>query len=174
MPISSVYGSPLVTGRWEGDTFINDWTGITFTLPSGFWAETDLEFIRGEYASDVLLFHYDHPEIVFSLSYFDVTQGERREHTAEDYLNISRRALEDSTGRDFFFNDFFESATIAGREYARMSGTFVNVGDNAQTIYNIDRHAYRWVGTMLVIVTMYADENADMVNDFLASIKSTQ
>jgi len=170
-PVSSVLGSPLVTGKWEGDTFTNEWTGFTVTLPPGFWVSVFEQRIQGEYALDFLLYHDDYPDIVISLSYFDVTQGERREHSAEDYLNLSKAGLMNSPDRDFTFNEGFGAATIARWDYAVMSGTFVNVNDDPQTVYNIDRYAHRWVGTMVVFVAMYADESESIVNDFLSSIE---
>lgn len=174
MPVSSVLGSPLVTGKWDDDVFLNEWTGISFTLPPGFWAEEEQTKIQGEYANDFLLYHDDYPDIVISLSYFDVTQGERREHTAEDYLNSSRRSLENNAiGREFNFKDKLTTATIAGWEYVKMSGVFVNTEDETQTEYNIDRYAYRWVGTMVVVVAMYDKENIGIVKDFLSSVENT-
>ena len=173
MPVSSILGSPLVQGKWAGDTFINEWSGFTVTLPTGFWVAEDDTKIQGEYALDFLLYHNNYPDIVISLAYFDVTQGERREHAAEDYLRISGQALEGSPERDFFFNEYFEDAAIAGWEFKKMSGTFVNIEDKTHAAFNIDRHAHRWLGTMVVIVAMYADENADIVNDFLSSIERT-
>jgi hypothetical protein len=172
-PVSSVLGSPLVTGKWDGDTFTNEWSGFTVTLPPGFWVSDYEERIRGEYALDFLLYHYDYPEIVISLSYFDVTQGERREHSAEDYLNLSKVGLVNSPGRDFAFNEHLGSATIAEWEYVVMSGTFVNINNDPQAVFNIDRYAHRWVGTMIVIVAMYADESESIVKDFLSSIEQT-
>jgi len=171
MPISSIIGSPLVTGKWEDDTFINEWTGFTVTLPLGFWVSDYKERIQGEYASDFLLYHDDYPGTSISLSYFDVTQGARREHTAGDYLNSSKKGLLTSQDREFTFKEDLGSATIGKWEYTVMSGSFVNIHDDTQIVYNIDRYAYRFVGTMVVFVAMYPDESREIVNAFLDSIE---
>lgn len=71
------------------------------------------------------------------------------------------------------FNEGFGNAIIGKWEYAVMSGTFINVDDESQVIYNIDRYAHRWVGTMVVIITMYADESRDIVNAFLNSMEQS-
>ncbi|MDR2598896.1 MAG: hypothetical protein LBC73_01305 [Oscillospiraceae bacterium] len=175
MPISSIIGSPLVTGKWDGDHFHNDWTGFSFTLPSGFIVSDFEWYQRGEYALDFLLYHEDYPMFTISLSYNDVTQGARKEHTAEDYLRLSSKDLVESTDSDFLytFNESLTSATIGFWDYDVMSGTFVNVHENPQVTYNSDRYAYRFVGTMVVFVAMYSDDAKHIVDDFFASIEQS-
>jgi len=171
MPISSVLGSPLVTGKWVGNTFINEWTGYTVTLPPGFLVSDFEEKIPREYALDFLLYHSENKDIVISLAYFDVTQGERKEHTAEDYLYSSKEGLLRSPDRTFTFNDDLGNAVIGEWEYVVMSGTFVDADDELQIVHNTNRYAHRWVGTMVVFVAMYADESKDIVNAFFDSIE---
>jgi len=173
MPLSSVLGSPLLTGEWDGNTFKNNWSGINFELPQGFLVSDYEMKIPGEYALDFLLYHDDFPELVISLAYFDVTQGESRVHTAEDYLTISKNELLNSPDRNFFFDEGFGSVVIGDWKYAVTSGTFVDIGNDTQIVYHIDRYAYRWVGTMVVIVAMYSNESAGTVNTFLNSIEQS-
>ena len=118
---------------------------------------------------DFTLANDDYTAII-SLTYIDVSSGDAKNHTAEDYLNITRRQLADSTKRKYTFSENLESATIAGREYLVMHTTYVNNETPEEVIYQ-DGYAHRFVNTMIVFITVYTYDTKDSVDLFLSSIK---
>jgi len=163
-------GSPLVTGEWDGDVFTNEWTNITFELPQGFHIVSTDEFDMGRSeVYDFLIRKDDDMEVSIALFYIDVTFGEQAEHTAEDYLNIMREQLAHSR-HTFTFADEFEHETIAGKEYAVMRSVVAVNADPADTFLQ-DGYAHRFVNTMIVILTTYAEDTRVYIDEFISSIE---
>jgi len=171
MPISRVIGSPLVTGKWDGETFTNEWTGITFDLPTGFTVSDDNSTVRGYYAEDFMIFSKD-LEVVISLTYHDVTRGDKLDHTAEDYLDITRQQLQESPTKTYSFREPYENATIAEWDYVLVRGELFN-NDDPTKVFSVDGYAHRFVGTMMVFIAVYRDDSKDIVRDFLGSLERT-
>jgi len=170
-PISSVLPSPLVTGKWDGDTFTNEWAGITFELPSGFSVSDDKSSVRGNYAEDFMIFNREF-DVVISLTYHDVTRGDKLSHTAEDYLDITKEQLSGSPTKTYTFMEPYDNATIAEREYVLLHGELFN-NDDPTRVYSMDGYAHRFVGTMMVFIAVYRDDSKDVVTDFLGSLERT-
>jgi len=169
--ISKVIGSPLVTGKWDGDTFTNEWTGITFKLPPGFSVSEGNGSAYGTYAEDFMIFSKD-LDVVISLTYHDVTSAENLSHTAEDYLDTTKQQLSGSQTKTYTFEEPYDNATIAEREYVLLHGELFN-NDDPTKVLNMDGYAHRFVGTMMVFIAVYRDDSKDVVNDFLGSMERT-
>ena len=157
-------GSPLVTGKWDGDVFTNEWTRITFELPSGFSKSDGANLPRG-LKNDFTVANEDN-SVLISLTYFDVSKNN---DTAEDYLSSTRAQLADSPNKSYTFQENSESMTIAGNEYAVMRSQFF-FDDNPTKVFHQDGYSYRFVNTMMVFIAVYTDDTKDSVDSFLASI----
>jgi len=171
--LSGCTSSPLVTGTWNDGVFTNSWADITFELPLGFQVipPNELRPVPGQ-RNDFTLINDDY-SVVISLTYVNASSGDSRNYTEGDYLNIVREQLENSLSRTYTFSDDFDSATIAGKEYSVMRATFINNDNPTEVIYQ-DGYAHRFVGTMIVFITVYSDNIRDSVDSFLASIKQVR
>ncbi|MCL2368094.1 MAG: hypothetical protein FWC72_03785 [Oscillospiraceae bacterium] len=169
IPTPFVRGSPLVTGTWDGNTFTNQWTHITFELPAGFSALPRHARERGRV--DDFSIRSEYPRIVIGMDYIDVAHGTASGYTAEYYLGIIQGSLLRSETRNFTFSEDFEYVTIAGREYTIMRGAYTYKDDPADGAFH-DVYAHRFVNTMMILITVYEDGAADIVDAFLASIRN--
>jgi len=161
-------GSPLRTGSWNDDIFTNTWTNITFELPAEFWAVDS----PGDTFGQVTDFHLIHDAggTSISMTYIDVTS---QNDTAEDYLNMMREQMANHSGRTRLFPDYFESTTIAGREFLVMRTKFFQ-DDNPNEIFFQDAYVHRFVGTMLLLLITFSSDTADSVASFTSSIHQIQ
>jgi len=164
--VSGCMGSPLVTGTWDGDTFTNQWTHITFELPSGFEV---LSRDRGPGWVDDFTIMNDDARVVIGLTYTDISHRDFDEYTAEDYLGIIRESLLDSQSRDFTFANDFELVTIAGREYVLMRGAYTYKDNPTEGAFH-DIYAHRFVNTMMIFIAVYDEDARETVDAFLSSI----
>jgi len=163
--------SPIVAGKWNEGIFTNTWSNITFQLPAGFNVVTQATSVPQQ-VSDFTIANDDN-SIIVSLTYIDVSSGDSRDYSAEDYLNMVKEQLAQNPNRTRTFQENFESMTIAGREYAVMRTTFFN-NDNPTNVILQDGYAHRFHNTMILFLTIYPEDAKDFVESFLESIEQAQ
>ena len=164
--------SPLVTGKWKGNTFTNEWTDITFEQPHGFHVLRPESMRLSGWVQDFMIKN-EVDSTVISLKYTDISHKNFVNYTAEDYVSkIIQKSLLNSTSRNFTFSDSFERKTIAGREFAVMRGAYT-YKDNPSAGASYDIYAWRYVRTMVVFIAVYGEGEGDAVDSFLSSISQT-
>jgi hypothetical protein len=180
--------SPLTMGRWneDGNYFSNTWSGFSFHLPEGLYALSPtseqrhppppLPFSGSREVEDftVLTAENNGRRSSVVLRYVDVSSGERRNHSAEDYLNIIHQMFIDnpSPRRTRTLIGDFETATIGAWEYTVMRWEVVEFDESVGTYYQ-DTYAFRWVNTMVVFIVTYDDGTKHLTDRFLSAINQS-
>jgi len=171
---TDVLPGPMSAGSWSGDTFTNDWAGITFELPDGFRAMTAGEFPHDPpgQTTDVNLIN-EHSLAVISLIYVDVPSEDPQFQTAGDYLDRMRRQLTDYSRWEWAFPDVYEPVSIAGKEFLVKRAVFYD-NESPDEFHYQDGYVYRFHDTLIVFLAAYNDDTRDSVNMFFQSIEKAQ
>ena len=171
---SATQRSPLVTGKWDGNTFTNEWSNIMFELPEGFIVmpfDSSME-VPLQMVTDFSIAAEDN-SVIFSLTYYNVGSGEVRDDTAEDYFEKTKEQLAGNPNRTRVFSEGYETAVIAGEEYVVMRSEYVDHHNPTEVHYQ-DGYARRWVNTMVVFMAVHSDETRESVDSFFSSINPLQ
>jgi len=167
----SVMLYPIITvGEWVGSTFINTWLGITFELPADFEVKdlSDIGQPPGQ-IYDFWLLHEDQKTNIMLL-YVDLQSGDPRDHSAEDYLEITKGQLQNSPNRDYEFAERLDSRFIAGMSYRVLRTTFTDKDNQSGEHGFQDGYARRYGNAIIVFLAVYDNDTKDSVDAFFSSI----
>jgi hypothetical protein len=167
----SVMLYPVITvGEWVENTFINTWMGITFELPADFEVKdlSDIGQPPGQ-IYDFWLLHEDQKTNIMLL-YVDLQSGDPRDHSAEDYLDITKEQLKNSPNRDYEFAERLDSRFIAGVSYRVLRTTFTDKNNQSGENGFQDGYARRYGNAIIVFLAVYDNDTKDSVDAFFSSI----
>jgi len=166
--------SNIVVGEWMEDTFANQWSNITFTLPPHYKAiyNKDLNTIPGQ-VNDFLLINDDQATNI-SLMYVDLSFGSQLNQTPESYLSTVRQQLSNSKNKDYQFADDYERISIAGEEYSVLRTEFVFKDGSAGNTGFQDGYVRSFDNTLIVFLAVYSEEQKDSVTSFFSTIDRIQ
>ncbi len=158
-------------GSWSGDTYSNEYTGITFTLPSGWFALTSnqitelLQSGSSTISEDMNLDeddlnaqisetdYYDFyvsnasGSAKFCLDIVDLTKSKATDMTEEQYLQQMAAVLESLTSVSVTCDDPQDS-TLHGEAVKAMNVSFLDASGNVvgiESIYAIKKETYMFV-----------------------------